>query len=82
MASSKLTQARHDFAHSATAISAAGTPKAAAPPSDLSGVWRRVRRPPDKLRKYTIYELAFSLTNVVPPMTPFKPAGLTFAKLV
>ena len=43
-------------------------------PADLSGVWRRSRRPPDKTRKYTIYELAFSLTNVVPPMTPWAEA--------
>jgi hypothetical protein len=59
------------FAQSTKASSAGANAKAAAPPSDLSGVWRRVRRPPDKLRKYTIYELAFSLTNVLPPMTPW-----------
>ena len=40
-------------------------------PVDLSGVWRRSRRPPDKARKYTIYELAFALTNDTPPMTPW-----------
>jgi len=45
--------------------------QAAAAPADLSGVWRRVRRAPDKARKYTIYELAFSITNVLPPMTPW-----------
>jgi hypothetical protein len=38
---------------------------------DLSGVWRRSRRPPDKARKYTIYELAFSITTERPPMTPW-----------
>jgi hypothetical protein len=51
----------------------AGAPNAhpQAPPVDLSGVWRRSRRAPDKLRKYTIYELAFSITNDTPPMTPW-----------
>jgi len=38
-------------------------------PADLSGVWRRSRRAPDKVRKYTIYELAFSITIEKPPMT-------------
>jgi hypothetical protein len=45
--------------------------EAPAPPADLSGVWRRSRRAPDKARKYTIYELAFSITNEKPPMTPW-----------
>src|ERR1700676_3451082 len=36
---------------------------APAPPADLSGVWRRSRRAPDKARRYTIYELAFSINN-------------------
>jgi len=45
--------------------------QAQAPPADLSGVWRRSRRAPDKTRKYTIYELAFSLTSEKPPMTPW-----------
>jgi hypothetical protein len=45
--------------------------RSTAPPVDLSGVWRRSRRAPDKSRKYTIYDLAFSLTNVLPPMTPW-----------
>jgi hypothetical protein len=47
------------------------TTNMAAPPADLSGVWRRSRRPPDKARKYTIYELAFSITSDKPPMTPW-----------
>jgi len=38
---------------------------------DLSGVWRRSRTAPDKTRKYTIYELAFTISNDVPPMTPW-----------
>ena len=54
-----------------TAPAAAAKTHAAAAPADLSGVWRRVRRAPDKARKYTIYELAFSLTNVLPRMTPW-----------
>jgi hypothetical protein len=43
----------------------------ATPPADLNGVWRRSRRAPDKARKYTIYELAFSISNQKPPMTPW-----------
>ena len=38
---------------------------------DLSGVWRRSRRAPDNKRKYTLYEIALSLTNEEPPMTPW-----------
>src|SRR5579864_325787 len=44
---------------------------AAAPPVDLSGVWRRSRRAPDKARKYTIYELAFAFSTEKPLMTPW-----------
>jgi len=44
------------------------------PPADLSGVWRRSRRAPDKARKYTIYELAFALTSEEPSMTPWAEA--------
>ncbi len=54
-----------------TTATSAAKPHTAAAPADLSGVWRRVRRAPDKARKYTIYELAFSITNVLPPMTPW-----------
>ncbi len=54
-----------------TIQSSAAKTHSAAAPADLSGVWRRSRRAPDKSRKYTIYELAFSLTNVLPPMTPW-----------
>ena len=35
---------------------------------DLTGVWRRSRRAPDKARRYTIYELIFTLTGEKPPM--------------
>ncbi len=47
---------------------------------DLTGVWRRSRRAPDKARKYTIYELAFSITNEKPPMTPWAEAKFKAAK--
>lgn len=50
---------------------AIGTEKAAATVPDLSGVWRRTRRPPDNKRKYTIFDIALSLTNDEPPMTPW-----------
>jgi len=55
--------------HAQTA--ATGVTKTQALPVDLSGVWRRSRRAPDKARKYTIYELAFSLSMEKPPMTPW-----------
>lgn len=54
-----------------TADAGAANAHAQAAPVDLSGVWRRSRRAPDKLRKYTIYELAFSITSEKPPMTPW-----------
>lgn len=54
-----------------TAQAPVANPKASAPHVDLSGVWRRSRSAPDKTRKYTIYELAFAISNDVPPMTPW-----------
>jgi len=54
--------------------------QAPAPPVDLSGVWRRSRRAPDKARKYTIYELAFSITSEKPPMTPWAEEKFKSAK--
>jgi hypothetical protein len=54
--------------------------QAAPPKVDLSGVWRRSRRAPDKARKYTIYELAFSITNEKPPMTPWAEEKFKAAK--
>ncbi len=54
--------------------------QAAASTTDLTGVWRRSRRAPDKSRKYTIYELAFSFTNEKPPMTPWAEAKFKTAK--
>src|SRR5467141_1762063 len=52
----------------------------AASTKDLTGVWRRSRRAPDKARKYTIYELAFSITTQKPPMTPWAEAKFKAAK--
>lgn len=46
---------------------------------DLSGVWRRSRRPPDKAREYTLYELTGSLGEI-PPMTPWADARFKAAK--
>jgi hypothetical protein len=54
--------------------------KMAAPTTDLGGVWRRSRRPPDNARRYTIYELAFSLTSEKPPMTPWAEAKFKASK--
>src|ERR1700680_201253 len=50
-----------------------GVAKAHVPP-DLAGVWRRSRRPPDNARRYTIFELAMSITSGEPPMTPWAEA--------
>lgn len=55
-----------------SSIGATGAAKtAAATTPDLSGVWRRSRRPPDNKRKYTLFDIALSLTNEQPPMTPW-----------
>jgi hypothetical protein len=67
------------FAQTAEKSGAAKAPKAA-PTTDLSGVWRRSRHAPDKARKYTIYELAFSITNQKPPMTPWGEAKFKAAR--
>jgi hypothetical protein len=47
--------------------------KAQAAPStpDITGVWKRSRRPPDNARKYTIFDLSMTITNEEPPMTPW-----------
>ena len=47
---------------------------------DLTGVWRRSRRAPDKARRYTIYELIFTLTSEKPPMAPWAEAKFKAAK--
>ena len=44
---------------------------AKAPAPDLTGVWRRSRRPPDNARRYTMHEISGTLTNQEPPMTPW-----------
>ena len=55
-----------------SSIGATGAAKTvAATTPDLSGVWRRSRRPPDNKRKYTLFDIALSLTNEQPPMTPW-----------
>ena len=53
---------------------------ASAPAPDLSGIWRRSRRPPDNARKYTLHELAGTLTNQEPPMTAWGEAKYKAAK--
>jgi hypothetical protein len=58
----------------------ASKPQKTAASTDLSGVWRRSRRPPDNKRKYTIYELAFLLSTEKPPMTPWAEAKFKAAK--
>ena len=40
-----------------------------APAPNLTGVWRRSRRPPDNARRYTMHEIAATLTIQEPPMT-------------
>jgi hypothetical protein len=60
--------------------SVGATKAAAATSPDLTGIWRRSRRAPDKNRQYTIFELAFSLTHEEPPMTPWGLAKYNAAK--
>jgi hypothetical protein len=48
--------------------------KMPAPTADLTGVWRRSRRPPNTARRYTLFELTLSLTTEKPPMTPWAEA--------
>jgi hypothetical protein len=52
----------------------------AAPTTDLTGVWRRSRRAPNNARRYTIYELIFTLTSERIPMTPWAEAKFKAAK--
>jgi hypothetical protein len=47
---------------------------------DLTGVWRRSRKPPDSSRPYTFHEIAGTLTNEKPPMTPWGEAKYKAAK--
>ena len=62
------------------APTAAPQDAATAPAPDLSGIWRRSRRPPDNARKYTLHELAGTLTNQEPPMTAWGEARYKSAK--
>jgi hypothetical protein len=57
-----------------------GKAQASAPGADLSGVWRRSRRAPDSTRRYTVYDLAFTITNDKPPMTPWAEAKFKAAR--
>jgi hypothetical protein len=59
-----------------------GGPQGAAktPAPDLTGVWRRSRRPPDKARRYTMYEIAGTLTLQEPAMTPWGEAKYKASK--
>jgi hypothetical protein len=74
----------YHFAHAQTAAPSEGkvTSAQTAPSStpNLGGVWRRSRRPPDNKHKYTIFQLALSLTNDNPPMTPWAEAKFKAAK--
>lgn len=54
--------------------------KANAPAPDLTGVWRRSRRPPDNTRRYTLGELTGSLGNEMSPLTPWGEAKFKAAK--
>jgi hypothetical protein len=47
---------------------------------DLTGVWRRSRKPPDSSRPYTFHEIAGTLTIEEPPMTPWGEAKYKAAK--
>ena len=58
-------------APTAPKAASAARPAGAGAMPDISGVWRRTRRPPDNKRKYTLFEIALSLTNDEPPMTPW-----------
>ena len=51
-----------------------------APAPDLTGVWRRSRRPPDNARRYTMYEIAGTLTLQEPAMTPWGEAKYKASK--
>jgi hypothetical protein len=42
--------------------------------ADLSGVWRKSRKAPDRTRKYTVFELALAFTVDEPVMTPWAEA--------
>ena len=41
---------------------------------DLTGVWSRSRRPPDRAHRYTLFQLLFSISIEEPPMTAWAEA--------
>jgi hypothetical protein len=52
-----------------------------ASPTELTGVWRRSRRPPDNARQYTLRDLVILLGDgTSPPMTPWGEAQFKAAK--
>lgn len=55
-----------------------GAASSAAP--DLTGIWRRSRKPPDNTHRYTMHEIAGTLTNEEPPMTPWGEAKFKATK--
>jgi hypothetical protein len=55
-------------------------PQSSAAVPDLTGVWRRSHQPPDNARKYTMYEIAGTLSNEKPPMTPWAESKFKAAK--
>ena len=55
-----------------------GAATSAAP--DLTGIWRRSRKLPDSTHRLTMHELAGTLTNEEPPMTPWGEAKYKAAK--
>jgi hypothetical protein len=70
------------LAFSSCVLAQTAAPQAAAssPAPDLTGVWRRSRRPPDNKRKYNFHEISGTLTNEEPPMTPWGEAQYKAAK--
>jgi hypothetical protein len=54
--------------------------KKAGPTPDLTGVWSRSRRPPDRARRYTVFDLIMSISIEEPPMTPWAEARYEAAK--
>jgi hypothetical protein len=57
-----------------------GNVQGVVPAPDLTGVWSRSRRPPDRARPYTIFELVMSISTEEPPMTPWAEAKYKAAK--
>ena len=66
-----VTSTNPPFLAAQTAGPSATKGESSSSPADLTGVWRRSRRAPDKAHRYTIYELALQFTTEKPPMTPW-----------